>query len=376
MTNLNIYNCFIIAGIIQGFIFSVLVFNTKKFRSISTLLLGGLVLAYSIGNLQYIISDVGLMDLKTMYKYVYLPLAALIPVLIYMYVHHFLQPLSKITLSEKMLLVPFLLFLVVTVLFRILFILDVGNDQWYAIFRKLVILIEIFSIVLAIMLLLKAIIKVISFGNQAKNFNPKVVRLSLNWLKYTLVVILMGTFLWAYLTYRNIFVLGSNVSFYPLWIIIAATIYWLGHIGIYKFGIIEQRKRIRAYQAKNNRSTNPEVSKNDYVVAFQKLLLEEKAFLDSGLTLDIVAAHLKLSASHLSKIIKKELQTNYTDYINTLRIKEAKSYLKNPQFSQYTITAIGLEAGFNSRSTFYQVFKKATGKTPLMYKKEFYQQTA
>jgi len=51
-------------------------------------------------------------------------------------------------------------------------------------------------------------------------------------------------------------------------------------------------------------------------------------------------------------------------------VNEAKSYLKNPEFSNYTITAIGLEAGFNSKSSFYEVFKKATGTTPFSYKKE------
>ncbi|MCL6265113.1 helix-turn-helix domain-containing protein [Flagellimonas myxillae] len=370
MMDLNIYNCLIIAGIIQGFIFSFLVFNTKKFRSISTRLLGFLVLAYSLGNLQYILPDVGLMTLKSMYCYVYLPSAALIPVLLYMYVHHFLTPMSKITAVEKRLLAPFSLFLLLTLLFRIYFVLNGSENAVFDVFSRLVMGIEIFSVLFAIVLLSAAIIKVFSFGNHHVGFNPKVIRTSLNWLKYTLIVIFLGTLLWAYLTYRNIFVPGSNVSYYSLWIVIAATIYWLGHVGIYKFGIIEQRKRIRAYTVKNNKIANQGEAKNEHVQAFQKLVVEEKAFLDPNLTLETVAHHLDLSSSHLSKVIKNELHTNYTDYVNDLRITEAKNYLKNPDFSEYTITAIGLEAGFNSKSAFYHVFKKATGKTPLRYKKE------
>ena len=39
-------------------------------------------------------------------------------------------------------------------------------------------------------------------------------------------------------------------------------------------------------------------------------------------------------------------------------------------FKHYTVTAIGLECGFNSRSSFYAIFKKYTNKTPSQYKKE------
>lgn len=368
MLNLNIYNCLIIAGIIQGLIFSVLVFNRKKFRSTSTLILGSLVLIYSLGNLQYIIPDVGLMDLITMYLYIYLPWAALIPVLIYMYVHHFLNPKIKISIQEKTLLIPFLVFLAFTLVFRVFFIINGNDAEWFSAYRILVYTVEVFSVLFAIVLVVMALLKVYAFEKSISSFNLDVIRSSINWLKYTLLVILLGSLFWAYLTYKNIFVEGSNVSFYSLWLIIAATIYWLGHIGIYKYGIIEQRKRIRAFQTKSE-NKNQSKSKNAHVVAFQELILNEKYFLDSGLTLEKVADRLQLSSSHLSRTIKNELETNFVDYVNELRVNEAKRYLENPEFSNYTITAIGLEAGFNSKSSFYYVFKRTTGQTPSTYKK-------
>ena len=63
------------------------------------------------------------------------------------------------------------------------------------------------------------------------------------------------------------------------------------------------------------------------------------------------------------------MNTSFPDYLNSFRIEEAKSYLKNPEFSKYTIVSIGLEAGFNSKSSFYSVFKKTTGETPAAFKK-------
>jgi len=157
-------------------------------------------------------------------------------------------------------------------------------------------------------------------------------------------------------------------------------IYWLGHIGLYKYGIVADRKKIREYlnkndsisQESNNNTSGYSSSKhtNAYIEALEKLLLQDKIYLDSSLTLDTVASNLNLSPSYLSKIIHNELNTSFPDYLNSYRIEEAKNYLKNPDFSNYTIVSIGLEAGFNSKSSFYNVFKKATGKTPLAYQRE------
>lgn len=39
------------------------------------------------------------------------------------------------------------------------------------------------------------------------------------------------------------------------------------------------------------------------------------------------------------------------------------------EYNQYTITSIGLEAGFNSNASFYRAFKKECGQSPTEYRK-------
>jgi len=58
------------------------------------------------------------------------------------------------------------------------------------------------------------------------------------------------------------------------------------------------------------------------------------------------------------------------DFMNEHRINLAKHLLRNHAYQQYTITSIGLESGFNSRSAFYHTFKKHTGVTPSAYQKQ------
>ena len=58
---------------------------------------------------------------------------------------------------------------------------------------------------------------------------------------------------------------------------------------------------------------------------------------------------------------------SFPDYVNNLRVGKAKEFLRTGEFSNYTLVAIGLEAGFNSKTSFYNTFKKNTGLTPLQF---------
>ena len=50
-------------------------------------------------------------------------------------------------------------------------------------------------------------------------------------------------------------------------------------------------------------------------------------------------------------------------------LREAKKLLSSPQYSHYSILAIALDAGFNSKSAFYAAFGKHAGATPLEFRK-------
>ena len=52
-----------------------------------------------------------------------------------------------------------------------------------------------------------------------------------------------------------------------------------------------------------------------------------------------------------------------------LRVEEAKGIIQNPASEKFTLIAIGLEVGFNSKSAFNNAFKKHTGLTPSDFRK-------
>lgn len=310
------------------------------------------------------------MSLSKMYQYLYFPFAALFPPLYYFYVVKFLNPEHYTSLKEKFLFLPFMVFVVLNIIYRIGVLTDYQNDSFYAFFGLALNVIEISSSIFTILMLF--FLFKMSFDYEKKNaeFDFNSIQSPISWLKMTLGTLLLVSLLWLYLVLINT---SRAISFYPLWIAMSAIIYWLGYTGIYKYGVIVERKKIRAHSSKTNQTPTNKSLKNDYILGLDKLLVDQKYFLDPNLNLDIVANKLGVSSSHLSRTINSELNKGFTEYLNELRVKEAQAYLTNSEFSNYTIIAVGLEAGFNSKSSFFNVFKKVTGQTPSTYKKQYLQ---
>ena len=120
----------------------------------------------------------------------------------------------------------------------------------------------------------------------------------------------------------------------------------------------------------HNNSTCSLNNDNSYFKELEQLMNEVKLYRDPNLGLCSVARKIKISSNYLSQLVNKLTGKNFTDYINTFRVEDAKQKLTNKNYSNYTIVGIGLESGFNSKSTFYSAFKKLVGKSPSSYRRE------
>nr|WP_246223704.1 AraC family transcriptional regulator [Fulvivirga kasyanovii] len=102
-----------------------------------------------------------------------------------------------------------------------------------------------------------------------------------------------------------------------------------------------------------------------------RLFEEENIYRNPNLSRADIAERLGISVGYLSQIINEQSDKNIPDYLNYYRVEEVKKMLLDPDFDQYSLLAIGFEAGFNSKTAFYTAFKKETGTTPANFKKEF-----
>jgi two-component system, response regulator YesN len=88
--------------------------------------------------------------------------------------------------------------------------------------------------------------------------------------------------------------------------------------------------------------------------------------IDQPLSLSHIADTLGVHPSHLSRAFKKELGMTLTEYINKLRIEEAKYVLDQGNAS---VTEAALSVGYNDPNYFSKVFTKLEHVTPHDYRK-------
>lgn len=112
---------------------------------------------------------------------------------------------------------------------------------------------------------------------------------------------------------------------------------------------------------------NPEKI-DDIAARVTALMQEEKLYLNSELTLQDLADKLNVPAYLVTYAINGGLKKNFYDLVNGYRVEEAKRLLLDPKGRNSKILAVGLDAGFNSKTTFNTVFKKFTGFTPSDFK--------
>lgn len=84
------------------------------------------------------------------------------------------------------------------------------------------------------------------------------------------------------------------------------------------------------------------------------------------LSLDKIGWHLNLSAEHLARVFRRETGQTVFGYINRLRLEQAKSLLAG---SKMTVGEIAARTGMGNATLFCRNFKRATGLTPIGFRR-------
>ena len=87
---------------------------------------------------------------------------------------------------------------------------------------------------------------------------------------------------------------------------------------------------------------------------------------NTKLSVDDIASKAFLAPDYFRKVFKKVTGHSVTTYMQNLRIDEACKLLST---TETPIKDICSMVGYNDMTTFYQSFKKITGKTPNEYRK-------
>lgn len=211
--------------------------------------------------------------------------------------------------------------------------------------------------------------------------------INLRWLFY--LVAIMGM-VWVTVVLTNVFALyidnfdedlGGNI----IYISVTISVFFIGFFGIKQQVIYspstkkegtekeviapieEDEKQIQPSTDRYEKSGLKKEESVQHAVRLKEYMQNERPYLNGKLSLKEAAEYLEISVNHLSQVINEQLGINFFDFVNGYRVEEVKRLLNDPEYKQYTLLTVAYDSGFNSKSSFNNIFKKVTGLTPTNY---------
>lgn len=114
----------------------------------------------------------------------------------------------------------------------------------------------------------------------------------------------------------------------------------------------------------NDQKAKPAGSRKDEI-AQEIIDFIQNHLQDPMLTLDTISDHLGLSSSYIRHVFKEVYEITLADYVLQERIDKVKKLLTT---TDHSIAEIAEMAGFQTKSHFYNIFKKSEGVTPVQYR--------
>ena len=215
-----------------------------------------------------------------------------------------------------------------------------------------------------------------------------IERLSLAWLRNLTIGIISLTTIAAVLYVANLRnggpVLGMDPGrLYDDLTLLSVTIfvYAVGYLGLRQPEVFHPRsledRGLNKKEKKEKVYPGPRYAKSavhasiarQHLRSLLTLMDDRKLYREGDLTLHDLANALQVTPHHLTQVLNTLVGKSFHDFVNGYRVEEVRERLQDPDFQHWTILAIGFEAGFNSKSSFYAVFKKHTGQTPSEYRR-------
>jgi AraC-like DNA-binding protein len=372
MESAGILRYFYLLGFANALFFSILIFSKPK-RNLADKLLAWWLIVLS---LHLFLPFLYLSDIKTYYRYAGFEIVfyAVHPLLLYLYINAIIGQFP----SRKKIL--YLISTTVIVELTILsFFLFPASERLDMILGAKPI--EPYVYLLCIPISALFVYYLIVSLKTLKDYKSNVLHIysykedvDLLWLRRLVLlfygILLLSLPLVMYFTYNNISVAFGDYFYFAG---LALFIFFLGYWG-YKQGEVFSFKEddkniiIENSNSINNKISNYNVSE-EKVSELKRVMDRNKPYLNPALTIYELAKLVDIQPHQLSKLISHEFKCNFFEFINQYRIDIFKKYIFDSKYKDYTLLAVALECGFNSKSAFNRIFKEQTGQTPTEFKK-------
>lgn len=380
--NISLGDIIIFAGAVQGIFLSVILWNLNKANRISHRLLATFLFLFSVQMVYFVVWDSKIILSIPHLSMLAAPLDFALGPTFYLYA-------LSLTNKNFRLKATHLLHFVLVGFAIIYFLPFYGsgaaekinyNQQSFAEIPQLWILFSVASTIQSTIYVGLTVLLLLRHARLIKRYYSDTSAIDLGWIRNLLLVIVF-----AFVSCVAISFIGWKWANYYSNIIFSFSIYAMGYYGMRQKSIFNDiREPIPANEPvavlipsmedfplskKYERSGLTPEHASRYVAELDQLMATEKPFLDAGITLQQLADALHISLHHLSQVLNQNKRVNFFDYINQHRIEEFKQRLANPDYQHYSLLALALDCGFNSKAAFNSAFKKYAGTTPSAYRK-------
>ncbi len=371
MSHQQIVSFLLLTGISQGVTLAIVLLTSKRHRKLSNTLLAVFLLSYSFKlllNTPYSPS-IGMGN--------YLVSVLLLGPSFFLYIRSVVRPKFVLRTRHLWHLVPAITYLllinILTTTYSITSYEQIfSNDSLLGITS----LFQVGVAIQAMIYVVFAALEMKHYRNWVSNHHSDLKHINLNWLRWLTYSFLAVTIIWWIAGYADIAYLihwfgePSMQVAYFFWAAMSVVVLVIGYYGLFRPEIFIDRESEPAPASANPKRLN-ETELSLYTEKLLDLMEREKPYLDPKLKLSDLATMMSVNTGILSLIINQGAGKNFNDFVNEYRVTEFKSRVKSGDHQNFTLLAIALDSGFNSKSSFNAIFKKLTGVTPNQFRNQF-----
>jgi len=298
--------------------------------------------------------------------------------LLWLYVKFMTNPERKFNWLELLHFIPFIGFFTVSVIFRSEPL--VKDLRGFFIPDELMALRIVYSVTFFLSITLYSTLSFIEIRRHQENLRNLVSftsrKITLNWLKILSISFYVVFFILFILGGLNM--IGNIIPFDPYFVIFGFIALFSGVYSFYGikqpviFGEVFQSERNdeKKETEKYSRSGLKDTQAEKYLGKLLSYMETNKPFLNGDLTIHDLSAKTGIARHHITQVLNEKYKRNFFTFINEYRVKEVMQRFSDPKFNNYTILAIAMDSGFNSKTTFNSIFKGQTGQTPSEYREK------
>ncbi len=371
----------ILLGAVQGLFLTVALAAKRRNRTANRILAAAMF-AFSINLLTSVYHAVGFEQVAPHFFGMAYPLPFLYGPLVYLYSVTAADRNRRLTPRDALHLVPFL----ATVIAGLPIYLMSGPDK-IALYHRLlsgdrpllVIVADPLKLVSGVVYATITIIFLRRHRERVKDSYSSVERVNLRWL-FWLGVSAAGVWLLAVmqqlLQVAGVGRVARGDDLVSL--AIAALVYGIGYRGLQQPEIFRYETRewpipvVPAVEEAAEEPASPRYERSGLTdrealrlrQRLEELMDAERPWKDSELTLADLAARLGSTPHKLSEVLNAQVGQTFYDFVNGYRVREVQRRIEAGEARSLKILALAFEAGFASKSTFNEVFKRHTSLTP------------